>query len=301
MRKPDILSKWLHLGMASCITLCVLMSFAMNAHTKEVSWGLIWYNLHKFIGINFIVISTIYLIWSAHKHGKPLPELFPWLNPKSHVALRAELRQHRTLPLNRISALVQELIILLGVGVLAVLLRATYVLYSGGQPTADVWLKHVPELASILVLYYLIAQVPWCNPSARAGWRRELRRLSKIKTDCIASAVQGMGVTIGLVTTLLGLIIIIAGIFGFNFTPQMWLPKAHYYSSFALIGYLSIHAGAALLHGLFGHGEIFKIAKVLDRTTRLYVDPAMKAAWAKRRRALPAANSNQWDRARSDI
>lgn len=295
MRKPDIMSKWLHLGMASCITLCVFMSFAMNAHTKEISWGLIWYNLHKFVGINFIVICTIYLIWSANRHGKPLFELFPWFNQKSRKALKAELFQHRTLPLYRISALVLELIVLVGIGILGVLLRITYLVYSGINPVVDPWLKHVPELAAVLVLYYLLAQVPWFNASARAGWGREFKRLKKVQTHRIASLVQGCGILIGLATTLLGLAMIIEGIFGTKFTPEMWLPKAHYYTSLVLMGYLIIHVGAALLHVVIGQGEIFKIARVLDRTTRIYVDPALRAAWFKRRGTRFAANSHRWD------
>ena len=286
MRKPDIMSKWLHLGMASCIILCVLMSFAMNAHTKDISWGLIWYNLHKFIGINFIVISTIYLIWSASKHGKPLSELFPWTNHEARAALKAEFYQRKTLQLNRISALVQELSILIGIGIVAALLRTTFLFFSGASIGTDMWLKHIPDMSAILILSYVTAQIPWFNASARAGWGRELRRLKRVKTERIASTVQGAGILFGLLTTLLGLAIIIVGILGTKFTADMWLPKAHYYSTFALIGYLSIHVGAALLHGIIGHWDIFKIGKVLDRTTRIVIDPAMVAAWEKQRNAL---------------
>ena len=293
MRKPDILSKWLHLGMASCICLCVFMSLAMNAHTKEVSWGLIWYNLHKFIGINFIVISSIYLIWSAKKQGKPLAELFPWINPLARAAIKSEFRQRRILRLNRITAVAQELFILVSVVSVAVLARVIYVFFTGAALQKDIWLTHLPGLASLFFASYLIAQVPWFDASARAGWGRELRRLKRVETHAIASGVQGLGIIAGLITTVLGLAIIIIGIFGVKFTADMALPKAHHYSTYVLIAYLCVHVGAALIHGMIGHWDIFKIGKVLERTTRVYIDPAMVEAWAKRKEAARAANDNQ--------
>lgn len=267
MRKPDILSKWLHVGMASCIVLCVAFYWGgMDVHVKHLSAGLILFNLHKFVGINFIVISTIYLLWSVKKQGKPMSELFPWSNAYARECLAREVRQFGKLRSSRIVHMASGLMVFAG-GV-ALLLGAWALGQSlaGHELAHDPILSHAHYFVPLGVAAYL---APWLVGETRIGLAREFRRLKYLCTDRIASAVQGFGVASALVAAWLGLLVVIFSIAGTTFTSDMLLPRAHMLSSFVVIGYLAVHAGAALLHGMIGHTEIFAIGKLLERTIQV--------------------------------
>lgn len=264
MRKPDILSKWLHMGMASCIVLCTAFYWGgMEVHAKQLSVGLIFFNLHKFVGINFIVISTIYLLWSAKKQGKPMQELFPWFNPHARECLIREVRQFRKLRNSRIAHMLSGLLVLVGAAAILLGGWAFWQSLYGRELAHDSILSHAQSLVILSVAAYL---APWLFGETRAGLWREFQRLKFLCTDRIASAVQGLGVASALVATWLGLLVVIFSIAGTPFTSDMFLPRAHLLSSFAVMAYLAVHAGAALLHGVIGHAEIFAIGKLLERT-----------------------------------
>lgn len=267
MRKPDILSRWLHVGMASCIVLCTLFFIGgMDGQAKQISAGLIFFNLHKFVGINFIVIGTIYLLWSAKKQGKPLSQLFPWFDAAARGRLMREVRQLAKLRNSRIAYMLTGLLIYICA---LELLFGVWSLWHAGfnHDIADNPLTaHKQFFLLLSVAAYFI---PWMLPGARAGLRRELRRLRLFETGHIASAIQGVGVASALLACWLGLFIVMFSIAGVKFTTGMLLPQAHIVSSYAVMAYLIVHAGAAALHGLAGHTEIFAIGKLLERTIQL--------------------------------
>lgn len=264
MRKPDILSKWLHVGMASCIVLCTAFYWGgMDVHAKQLSVGLVFFNLHKFVGINFIVISLIYLLWSAKKQGKPMTELFPWLDAHARECVMQEIRQFRKLCDSRIAYMLSGLVVLASATAILLGGWALWRTLSGHDLAHDPILTHIFSLGLLSGAAYL---APWLIGETRVGLWREIRRLKTLCTDRIASAVQGFGVASALVATCLGLLVVIFSIAGASFTSDMWLPRAHMVSSFVVMAYLAVHAGAALLHGVIGHTEIFAIGKLLQRT-----------------------------------
>jgi len=267
MRKPDILSKWLHVGMASCIVLCTAFYWGgMDVHAKKLSVGLVFFNLHKFVGINFIVISLIYLLWSAKKQGKPMNELFPWFDAHARECVMQEIRQFSKLCDSRIAYMLSGLVALASAAIILLGCWALWQSLTGHDLTHDPILTHILSLALLSGVAYL---APWLIGETRVGLWREIRRLKTLCTDRIASAVQGLGVASALVATWLGLLVVIFSIAGTAFTSDMLLPRAHMFFSFVVMGYLAVHAGAALLHGIIGHTEIFAIGKLLERTLQV--------------------------------
>lgn len=190
VKKPDILVKWLHLGMACSVSLCVLFSLAMDPVAKTMSRDLIFFNLHKFIGINFIVISSVYLLWSAKRYGKSLSDLFPWLHRRTY--------------------------------------RRLY---------------------------------------------NEISRCDLSDTYYLSSALQGLGIFFSLTACVLGVWLVLLTIDGISVAADTWLAKSHYLFSLLTMGYLSMHVGAALLHAMIGHKEVFAIGKVLERRLQARAQP----------------------------
>ncbi len=78
----NILGRWLHCGMAICLALCLGFSLGMAGRqaTVGVPWALIAFNLHKFIGLNALLLVVLYIVWSAHGHARRLGDLFPWFS-----------------------------------------------------------------------------------------------------------------------------------------------------------------------------------------------------------------------------
>lgn len=270
MRKPDILSKWLHVGMAICIVLCTaFVLIGMDSHTKKITAGLVYYNLHRFIGINFIIISTIYLIWSARKHGKPLRDLFPWFDARAMKQLKDELRQLSRLRDTRIAHLLGGMAVFLGVGAALLGAWAAYLAWMGQARAQDPLLSHIALLLLLGVVAYLI---PWMLGEERAGLGREYHRLKRFSTYRMTSAFQGFGIASGVLATWSGLMIVLAGIAThITFTGGMWLPRAHVAAAFMLMAYLGVHVGVAALNALIGRTEIFQVGKLLERTMHMPV------------------------------
>lgn len=283
MRKPDTLSKWLHIGMAACIVLCTTMGLAMDVRGKIFTLEVAFFVLHKFIGLDFILIASIYLLWSSTRNGKPLTELFPWFNAEARQAVLTEVRAIRRVKARRLFAMTNGFAALAGAIALGAAGRAGYLTLHGAALAHDVWLRDLPLFLALGAIGYGLFAFPWFNRNERAGLAREIQRLTGVSTHHIASAVQGFGVTSGLVASLIGLWIVMLIIFGAKFTADMMLPRLHYWSAMSVLAYLAVHAGAALLHRLAGHREIFAIGHVLDRTLMMTIDPHMMAANPRKR------------------
>jgi cytochrome b561 len=87
-----ILGRWLHLGLAVCITLCLLLSLCFVLPVgPEISGALVAFNLHKFIGLNGLFILCLYLMWTARGQAKPWGELFPWLSRDRMARVASEV------------------------------------------------------------------------------------------------------------------------------------------------------------------------------------------------------------------
>lgn len=92
-RRYNLLTKWLHIGIASCIVLSLFFTLLMSsAPTSGLpSLATVSFNLHKFVGINAFVLIFIYLLWAANSKAKSLDRLFPWLSFGGYKRLLIEI------------------------------------------------------------------------------------------------------------------------------------------------------------------------------------------------------------------
>src|SRR3569832_381491 len=80
----NILGRWLHFGIAICIVLCLILAWlsaqaSLRGHPLASTVAC---NLHKFIGLNAMLLGLLFLVWSALGHARSLSELFPWFSPR---------------------------------------------------------------------------------------------------------------------------------------------------------------------------------------------------------------------------
>ena len=88
----NLLTKWLHFGIAISITIPLLFSIFMDKGGASLSFPLIAYDLHKFIGLNALLLVSLYLLWSAERKAKTSTELFPWFSLKQIKILFTEFK-----------------------------------------------------------------------------------------------------------------------------------------------------------------------------------------------------------------
>lgn len=179
MKKPDILVKWLHIGMASCVVLCVGLSLVMDPGVKTLSRELVFFNLHKFIGINFVVISLIYLLWSAKGYGKALSDLFPWFRKRTRSQLWDEARKFNLSETRHIASAVHGLGIVFAL-VTCVLGLWLVLLALGGTPIGtDTWLSKFHYFFSLLTMVYVAVHVAAALLHGMVG-HKEIFEIGKI-------------------------------------------------------------------------------------------------------------------------
>lgn len=87
----NLLTKWLHIGLVISVTVPLIFSLFMNPMADKLGLPLIAFNLHKFIGLNALLLISLYLLWAKEKKAKSLSELFPWFSGKRLVALFREI------------------------------------------------------------------------------------------------------------------------------------------------------------------------------------------------------------------
>lgn len=106
-----ILGRWLHLGLAVCITLCLLLSLCFVLPVgPQISGALVAFNLHKFIGLNGLFILCLYLMWTARGQAKAWSELFPWLSrERMACAMKEVVHPSEWLHMRAVPAMVQGL------------------------------------------------------------------------------------------------------------------------------------------------------------------------------------------------
>ncbi len=94
----NLLTKWLHFGFASSITLTLFLSLVMlQGGGEPVPLPVVAFNLHKIIGLNAMVLTLVYLLWSSRHFTKSLSDLFPWFSMKKLRILFSELTRWRSL------------------------------------------------------------------------------------------------------------------------------------------------------------------------------------------------------------
>ncbi len=94
----NLLTRWLHFGLASSITLTLFLSLVMlQGEQHPVPLPVVAFNLHKIIGLNAMVLILLYLLWSSKHLAKSLTDLFPWFSIKKLKILFAELTRWRSL------------------------------------------------------------------------------------------------------------------------------------------------------------------------------------------------------------
>ncbi len=176
--RSNILGRWLHFGIALCVLFCLLLSLVMTPHTADISLGSIAFTLHKFIGLNCLVLVSLYFVWSLRGYAKKPSELFPWFFPARLRALKNELlsgpthfKEWRLIP-----AAVQGLglLLIVSVNVLGLLLVINIIfptVMSAGGANA-VTLTH--NFFAKLVWWYLAAHV---GAFLLHCWMRERRYL----------------------------------------------------------------------------------------------------------------------------
>ncbi len=102
MKEPkgvyNLLTRWLHFGLASSIALTLFLSLVMlQGEGHPVPLPVVAFNLHKIIGLNVMVLTLLYLLWSSRHIAKSLNDLFPWFSIKKLKILFAELTRWRSL------------------------------------------------------------------------------------------------------------------------------------------------------------------------------------------------------------
>ena len=77
----NLLTRWLHVGIASSTALSLGLSLVMSTEppVQGFTWDIVAFNLHKIVGLNAQVLIVLYLVWSAKRHAKSFRELYPWL------------------------------------------------------------------------------------------------------------------------------------------------------------------------------------------------------------------------------
>ena len=89
----NILGRWLHFGIAVCVISSLLLAgFTRNLHAGGSTLaGNVTFNLHKFIGLNALLLVSLFLMWSAIGHARQWADLFPWLCVNRLRTIRTEL------------------------------------------------------------------------------------------------------------------------------------------------------------------------------------------------------------------
>ena len=106
----NILGRWLHFGIAVCVVLCVVFGWIAGRSGRPAFTlgATIAFNLHKFIGLNALLLLALFLTWSARGHARALGELFPWFSPARLRSIAQEwTREQAGMDLPATAAMVQ--------------------------------------------------------------------------------------------------------------------------------------------------------------------------------------------------
>lgn len=176
----NILGRWLHCGMAVCLALCLGFSLGMagRAAGGGVPWALIAFNLHKFIGLNALLLVTLYIVWSAHGYARRLGDLFPWYSASRLRRIAQEIVRPRDwLHMQAVPAMVQ------GLGLTAALVATEsglvmVLLQISADRAPDLGLWPAVHLAASRVLWgYLVAHMGAVALHWLTGQRAAVRRM----------------------------------------------------------------------------------------------------------------------------
>jgi hypothetical protein len=162
--KPtNILTRWLHFGFALSIVLCLALSLGMAVNGRGLTGATIAFTLHKFIGLNALLLVSLYLMWSALGHAKSLATLFPWFSARTRKALAEELKHfHILFPhLHAVAAAMQGLGIAVALGAtttgLALVFCAIFREMLGGAESA------------LATMHAVLARGLWCYLAAHGA------------------------------------------------------------------------------------------------------------------------------------
>lgn len=184
----NILGRWLHFGIALCVVLCVALG-CISARSGAPASGLgpvIAFNLHKFIGLNALLLLALFLTWSARGHARPPAELFPWFSRAHLQRIANEWRGERAgLDLPATAAAVQ------GLGIAAAWLATSsglalvlVSLFQDGTPQSPAFatakLSAIHSAADSALWVYLVLHVGAVFVHATQGERERCARMFRL-------------------------------------------------------------------------------------------------------------------------